>query len=57
VPVVALAPEAAAAHFGALAMWVAGNGPASNAETRRLLDWTPRQRGLVADIGRPDYGA
>jgi nucleoside-diphosphate-sugar epimerase len=57
VPAVSLTPEEAAEHFGALAMWVAGNGPASNAETRALLDWRPCQRGLVEDIGRPDYSA
>lgn len=57
VPAVSLTPEEAAEHFGALAKWVAGNGPASNAHTRKALDWTPCQRGLVADIGRPDYSA
>lgn len=57
VPVVSLTQEEAAEHFGGLAMWVAGNGPASSEQTRKLLDWTPRQRGLVADIGRADYSA
>ena len=55
VPTRSLTPEEAAAHFGALAMWVAGNGPASSAQTRAALGWEPREIGLLADIDRPDY--
>jgi len=47
----------ASAHFGGLAMWVAGNGPASSAWTRQTLGWAPAGPGLLADIGRPDYSA
>lgn len=57
VPARSLTPEQAADHFGGLAIWVAGNGPASSDQTRAMLGWTPTQRGLVADIGRPDYSA
>jgi len=57
VPAVSLTPEQAESHFGGLAMWVAGNGPASNAWTRSTLDWQPRERSLIADIDHPDYQA
>ena len=55
VPAKSLTPQEAAAHFGALAAWVAGNGPASSAQTRAALGWAPRERGLIADIDRPGY--
>ena len=55
VPAKSLTPEEAERHFGALAMWVAGNGPASSERTRAILGWEPRERKLVADIDRPDY--
>ncbi|GAB5349702.1 Rossmann-fold NAD(P)-binding domain-containing protein [Alteriqipengyuania sp. 357] len=47
-------PEEAEDHFGALAMWVENNGPASNEWTRRTLGWAPEQIGLMADIERLD---
>lgn len=56
-PATSLTPEAAEDHFGALAMWVAGNGPASSEWTRATLGWEPSELGLVADIERPDYSA
>ena len=55
VPARSLTVEEAEAHFGGLAMWVAGNGPASSAPPRRPLGWTPREAGIIADIERPDY--
>jgi nucleoside-diphosphate-sugar epimerase len=55
VPAKSLTPEAAETHFGGLAMWVAGNGPASSARTRAVLGWEPREMGVIADIDRPDY--
>lgn len=55
VPARSLTPEAADAHFGALAMWVAGNGPASSERTRAVLRWKPEERELIADIDRPAY--
>ena len=54
-PAKSLTPEEAEAHFGPLATWVANNGPASNELTRKTLDWTPEQVGIVADIERPNY--
>lgn len=55
VPAKSLTPEEAEAHFGGLAMWVAGNGPASSEKTRAVLGWTPREVGIVSDIERADY--
>lgn len=57
VPVRSMTPEQAAAHFGGLAMFVGGNGPASSARTREVLGWWPVQPDLVADIDRPGYYA
>jgi nucleoside-diphosphate-sugar epimerase len=42
-------------HFGGLAMFAAGNGPASNEWTRQILGWEPREVGIIADIERPEY--
>jgi nucleoside-diphosphate-sugar epimerase len=55
VPAKSLTHEEAEAHFGGLATWVENNGPASNEWTRKVLDWEPKQVGIVADIERPDY--
>lgn len=55
VPAKSLTLEEAEVHFGGLAMWVSGNGPASNARTSEILGWTAREVGIIADIGRPDY--
>ena len=55
VPTRSLTPEAAEAHFGGLAMWVAGNGPASSERTRAVLGWEPKEIGLIADIDRAEY--
>ena len=54
-PARSLTPEEAGAHFGPLAAWVAGHGPASSGRTRERLGWTPREADLIADIDHPDY--
>lgn len=56
VPVVALSPDKAAAHFGWLAMFVGLDMPASSAWTRERLGWRPEGPGLIADLQRMDYG-
>ncbi|MEC8180039.1 MAG: 3-beta hydroxysteroid dehydrogenase, partial [Pseudomonadota bacterium] len=56
-PTRSLTPDEAEDHFGALASWVANNGPASSEWTRRTLGWTPDQIGIVEDIEQPDYTA
>ena len=57
VPTRSLSAEEADAHFGGLARWVAGSGPASAAWTRSVLGWEPREIGLIPDIDRPEYHA
>ena len=55
VPARSLSTEEAAAHFGPLALWVGGNGPASSQRTRDRLGWEPKQADLISDIDHPDY--
>ena len=55
VPAKSLTPAEAESHFGGLAMWVAGHGPASSERTREVLGWKAEERSLIADIDRPDY--
>jgi len=55
VPAKSMTPEEAEAHFGGLAMWVAGNGPASSEKTKAVLGWEPREMGIISDIERPAY--
>ncbi len=57
VPVVSKTPEEAREHFGALAPFAQGDGPASSALTRAWLGWRPTGPGLLADIDRPGYYA
>ncbi len=54
-PTKSLTPDEAEAHFGPLATWVANNGPASNEWTKKVLGWSPKQVGIIADIEQPDY--
>jgi nucleoside-diphosphate-sugar epimerase len=55
VPLVSIKPEDAQAHFGFIAMFAGLDIPASSAKTRAELGWTPKEIGLIEDIGRPDY--
>ena len=57
VPARSMTSVEAAEHFGPLAVWVAGNGPASSTRTRERLGWKPEQPGLIQDISRPEYFA
>ena len=54
-PAKSITPGEAASHFGGLAMFAAGNGPASSRWTREVLGWEPREIGILTDIERPDY--
>ena len=54
-PAKSLTSDEAEAHFGGLAMFVGGNGPASSEWTRKTLGWEPREASLIADIERPNY--
>ncbi|MBB3951871.1 SDR family oxidoreductase [Aureimonas jatrophae] len=55
VPARSMSREDAESHFGGLAVWVAGNGPASSRWTKETLGWEPREIGFVADIERRTY--
>ena len=55
VPAKSVSREEADEHFGPLAAWVAGNGPASSARTREILGWEPREPGLLRDIDQLAY--
>lgn len=50
-PVRSINPEQAKAHFGWLAPFVGLDAPASSALTRTRLQWQPKERGLLADLG------
>jgi nucleoside-diphosphate-sugar epimerase len=55
VPVVSKTREEAVEHFGWFATFASLDAPASSQRTRRLLDWQPKQTGLIADIDQPRY--
>jgi nucleoside-diphosphate-sugar epimerase len=54
-PVVAISPEDAAAHFAWLAAFLAIDSPASSALTRELLGWKPTHPGLIEDLEKGHY--
>lgn len=54
-PVVSVAPQDAAEHFGWLGMMLALDASASSKRTRALLSWEPVQPGLVADLDAGHY--
>jgi nucleoside-diphosphate-sugar epimerase len=55
VPVVSIAPEEAAGHFGWLAAFVGRDVPASSAQTREHLGWNPTGPGLISDLENMRY--
>jgi nucleoside-diphosphate-sugar epimerase len=55
VPLVSIAAEDAAPHFGWLAPFVGLDMPASSAITRQLLGWQPAQPGLIDDLDQGHY--
>ena len=55
VPVVSLAPEQAAEHFGWLGHFAALDMPASSEWTRKALGWEPTGPGLIEDLGGMKY--
>lgn len=50
IPVVPVAPEQAGEYFTWLAGFIGLDIPASNALTRELLGWEPKQPGLLEDL-------
>jgi nucleoside-diphosphate-sugar epimerase len=55
VPVVSIKQDEAGDYYGPLAMFAGLDMPASSALTQKWLGWTPREIGLIADIGQPNY--
>ncbi|MCA9665958.1 MAG: SDR family oxidoreductase [Myxococcales bacterium] len=56
-PLVSIAPEQAADHFGWLAPWLALDSPASSAITQQQLAWHPDGPKLLADLAAGHYFA
>lgn len=56
-PVVSIAPEEAAAHFGWMAMFVSLDMPASSAWTQKRMGWHPTGPTLIADLDEGRYSA
>lgn len=55
VPVVSLTGEEAAAHFGWISRFAGVDMPASSAQTREKLGWTPTGPGLITDLENMRY--
>ena len=55
VPARAVPAADAEGHFGWLATLVGTDAPASSATTRRLLDWGPKDPGLLDDMGHGEF--
>ncbi len=54
-PVVAIAPEDAAGHFGWLGSFFGADAPASSALTRQQMHWQPTHPGLIDDLDQGHY--
>ncbi len=55
VPVVSIKPEEAQSHFGWFGGFAGWDVPTSSARTRALLNWAPKEPGLIADMDQPGY--
>lgn len=55
VPVVSLSPDAAQSHFGWLALFAGFDMPASSAQTRQKLGWSPTGPTLLTDLANMRY--
>jgi nucleoside-diphosphate-sugar epimerase len=55
VPVVSLPPEKAQEHFGWFGMFASMDMPASSAQTRKQLGWSPTGPGIIADLENMQY--
>ncbi|MBC5804348.1 MAG: SDR family oxidoreductase, partial [Candidatus Eremiobacteraeota bacterium] len=54
-PIAAISPEHAAAHFSWLAGFLGVDSPASSTVTRELLGWQPTHPGLLDDLDQGHY--
>lgn len=50
IPVISVAPEKAAEHFGAFGHFVTLDVPASSEWTRKALEWDPNGPGMIEDL-------
>ena len=55
VPIISLAPEQSASHFGWLATFAGLDLTGSSAQTRKQLGWSPTGPGLLTDLGNMRY--
>lgn len=55
VPLVSVAPQDAAEHFGWLGAFIGADAQASSELTRELLDWQPTHPGLIDDLEKGHY--
>jgi nucleoside-diphosphate-sugar epimerase len=55
VPVISIAPEKAAEHFGWFAHFATLDMPASSERTRKSLGWNPTGPGLIEDLRNMNY--
>jgi hypothetical protein len=55
VPVVSKSREAAADHFGWIALFFGIDAPASSAQTQERLGWRPKQSDLLTDMQESGY--
>jgi nucleoside-diphosphate-sugar epimerase len=54
-PVLSIAAEDAAEHFGFLSAFVSLDNPTSSAGTRKLLGWAPERPALIPDLEQGHY--
>jgi nucleoside-diphosphate-sugar epimerase len=58
VPVLSVAQEEAAGHFGSLAFFAGADGPASSVLTQERLGWHPTQKaGMIEDLDHMNWSA
>jgi len=56
-PVISISKDESASHFGWIGHFLAIDGPASSARTRRELGWSPIEPGLISDLDAEHYFA
>ena len=54
-PVVSVAPDEAADHFGFLSVLVSADNPTSSTQTQETLGWRPTHLALIPDIEQGHY--
>ncbi|HTU69472.1 MAG TPA: SDR family oxidoreductase [Candidatus Baltobacteraceae bacterium] len=54
-PIISVAPDAVADHFGPFGLFVSWDVPASSTLTRERFAWRPTHRGLIQDLEQGTY--